>query len=892
MTTATNRWEKIATCFDEIVELDPSAREARLAQLDKDDSALAVEVRSLLAADDSENPLLESNAAAAMPGLLADHDTSPADGMAGPYRLLRSIGEGGMGEVWLAERTDGAYELQVAVKLLKRGMDTHAILRRFLQERRILARLHHPHIVRLVDGGMTTDGRPFYVMDHVDGKPITQYAAEHSLTVRARVELIVEIADAVAYAHTQLVVHRDLKPSNVLVDQAGKPRVLDFGIAKLIEESGEQTQTGTGLRVLSPAYAAPEQILGEAIGTTTDVYALGLMLCELLTGQLPLRRSSSTPAQLALDATMEIADRASTMATRLKPDQLHALYGDEFESRQLARTLSGDLDLIIATALQREPSRRYPTATALADDLRRWLERRPIAARADSAGYRLRKFVRRHRLGVAASLLVAFSLIGGMAVALWQTHIARAAAAAALVAEDNARQQASIATAVSDFLTRDVIQAVNPYRNKIDIRLTDALLKATSRIDDRFKEEPRLAGVVRRELADSLYLAGEIEPAEVEARKALATLEAAFGAGDADALEARVILGTILHRQDNYVEARSVYDAGMAALGTDGSTGLRIELGIGLAGLDVEDRKEPQALIDLAKLIPAAEKTFGAYEPLHIKAIDHAMRAHMNLEHYDDALALARQLRIGTEKKFGVGDPRTLEWLKREGIVLNEMERFDDALTIMRQTCDATRAALGDAHFGTADCNLRLGIIFFRTEHYAEALALFEPVAALRERAYGTDAEGTWLSWVWLARGYQMTGQLKRAQALFERTYASAVRVYAEGDAKVVPFGQMLGMFFQQTGALAEAEALRRKLLSQIRKALPEGHVTIVKIAWDLGETLAARKHDEDTLAFSSEWLPQWDSAFPEGDIRRTDAHKWLAEARQRLASSDRGRAR
>ncbi|MBK7013954.1 MAG: serine/threonine protein kinase [Xanthomonadales bacterium] len=204
----------------------------------------------------------------------------PADGMAGAYRLLRLLGEGGMGVVWLGERTDGAYEQQVAVKVLKRGMDTHAILRRFLQERRILARLNHAHIVRLLDGGMTADGRPFYVMDHVDGAPITEHARRAALDPRARVSILVKVADAVAYAHTQLVVHRDLKPSNVLVDHQGEPRVLDFGIAKLIEESGEQTRTGTGLRVLSPAYAAPEQILGEAIGTPTDVYALGLMLCE------------------------------------------------------------------------------------------------------------------------------------------------------------------------------------------------------------------------------------------------------------------------------------------------------------------------------------------------------------------------------------------------------------------------------------------------------------------------------------------------------------------------------------------------------------------------------------------------------------------------------------
>jgi eukaryotic-like serine/threonine-protein kinase len=893
VSTATERWAEVAALFDELVELDTDIRELRLAELDASDPLLAAEVRSLLVADDGQSLLLDSHA----PGAISDirplePDTGPSDEIAGPWRLLHPLGEGGMGVVWLAERTDGVYEQQVAVKVLKRGMDTQAILRRFLLERRILARLHHPNIVRLVDGGMSSNERPYYVMDYVDGQSLTQYAAEHHLDIGSRLGLLAKVADAVAYAHAQLIVHRDLKPSNVLVDPGGEPRVLDFGIAKLIEESGEQTRTGTGLRVMSPAYAAPEQILGEPIGTATDVYALGLMLCELLIGQLPRQRRGSTPAQLALEASEEVTDRASTLAARMTAEQLQSLYGPSLDARQLSRRLSGDLDLIVGTALQRDPARRYATAAAFADDLRRWIEGRPISARADSASYRLRKFMRRHRIGVAASVLVALSLIGGLGGALWQARIARAAAAAALVAEDNARQQAAIATAVSEFLTRDVIQAVNPYLNKIDIRLTDALIRAGSHIDARFQDEPRLAGVVRRELAESLFLAGEIEPAEAQARKALATLGDAFGDADVDALETRVILGTILHRQDNYAEARSVYESGIAALGTEGETRLRLAFNVGVAGLDTEDHKEPQALAALSKLIPAVEMTVGAYEPLHIKALDHAMRAHMGLEHYDEALALARQLRAGTEKKFGVGDPRTLEWIKREGIVLNEMERYDDALIVMRQACDATRTALGDAHFGTADCNLRLGIIYFRTGHYAEALALFESVAALREHAYGTDAEGTWLSWVWLARGYQMTGQPERAQALFERTYANASRLNGEGNAKTVPFGQMLSIFFQQTGALAKAETLRRKLLGQIRNALPEGHITIAKIAWDLGETLAARKHDDETVAFCSEWLPRWDSAFPDGDIRRTDAHKWLNEARQRLASGNRVRAR
>jgi len=877
------RWNEIATLFDELIEQSPDARERRLAEIARSDPQLSSEVRALLDADEDGNALLDAGAPSAVPNLL--DEGAPADRRAGPYRLLRKLGEGGMGVVWLAERVDGAYEQQVAVKLLKRGMDTHAILRRFLQERSILARLSHPHIVRLLDGGMSTDGRPFYVMDKVDGQELVTYAAQRQLDVRARVELLVRIADAVAYAHAQLVVHRDLKPSNVLVDANGAPRVLDFGIAKLMETTGEQTRTGTAMRVLSPAYAAPEQIEGGAIGTATDVYALGLMLYELLVGQLPQRRRAPGGSQPESEVTTEGSARASAVLARMPHGQLADAYGTGADARRIARAVAGDIDLIIATALRHDPAQRYPTAAAFAEDLRRWLDRRPIAARAESASYRFFRFVRRHRIGVAASVTVALSLLGGLGGALWQAHRAGLAATAARVAEQQATQQAAIATAVSEFLARDVIQAVNPYRGKLDIRLSDALIGAGKNIDARFAGKPRLAGVVRRELAESLYLAGEVEAAHAQARQSLDTLEQAFGAADADALGARSVLARIVHAQDHYAEARTLYETGLAALGPLAPNRIRLELEVGLAGIDVEERHEQKALESLDALLPQIEKEFGEFEPMHIEALNEQMRGMMGIERKEEALAIARRLRAGTEKKFGIGDPQTLEWMKREGIILTSMDRFDEALPIMQRACAATRASLGDAHYATHDCNLRLGVVHYYKSRFAEAAALFEPVAAHREKTLGADAENTWISWIWLARAYQNMQRVTDARALFERAYANANRVHGEDNPVALPFGQTLGMFLEQTGAHADAEKLRRTLLAKSRAALPAGHISIVKYAWDLAETLASEQHDEDMIAFCAEWLPQFDQTFSADDSRRVDAHKWLAEAEARRAA-------
>ncbi|MEO6690094.1 MAG: tetratricopeptide repeat protein, partial [Dokdonella sp.] len=682
--------------------------------------------------------------------------------------------------------------------------------------------------------------------------------------------------------HTQLVVHRDLKPANVLVEANGTPRVLDFGIAKVIETTGGETRTGTGMRVLSPAYAAPEQMHGEAIGTASDVYTLGIMLFELLVGQLPQQRRTLLHPEQEIAA--EGTARASASLARLAREQAVDLYGMGAESVRIARIVAGDIDVIIATALRHDPAQRYPTAAAFSDDLRRWLDGRPIAARAESATYRFAKFVRRHRAGVAASILVALSVLGGLGGALWQAHRAGLAADAARVSEQKAQQQAAIATAVSDFLARDVIQAVNPYRNKLDIRLSDALIGAVKNVDVRFAGNPRLAGVVRRELGKSLYLAGEVDAAHAQAKQAMETLEHAYGIADADALEARISFARVLHGQNNYADARVLDDAGLAAIGADGPKRIRLQLAVGLAGIDVEERHEDQALKSLDVLVPQVEAEFGAFEPLHIDALNHQMRGLIAMERREEGLAVARRLRAGTERKFGVGNAQTLEWIKREGIILTGMDRFDEALPIMQQACAATRASLGEAHYATHDCNLRLGVVLFYKERYADAAELFAPVAAYREQTLGADAESTWLSWVWLARGYQHTNRLKEARVFFERCYSSANRVYGEDNPIAMPFGQTLGMFLEQTGAHADAEKIRRMLLEKARRVLPEGHINTVKYAWDLGETLASEQHDENTIAFYAEWLPQWDRAFPVDDSRRVDAHKWLAQAQARRA--------
>jgi non-specific serine/threonine protein kinase/serine/threonine-protein kinase len=365
----------------------------------------------------------------------------------GPYEIVREIGRGGMGAVYLATRADDEYQKQVAIKVVKRGMDTDFVLRRFREERQILAHLVHPSIASLLDGGTTTDGRPYLVMDYIDGEPIDRYCRERKLGVRDRLRLFRAVLAAVHYAHQNLVIHCDLKPRNILVTRGGEPKLLDFGIAKMLSPAAAVSRTVTSLRQMTPEYASPEQVRGEVLSTATDVYTLGVILYELLAGRKPYRLASFRPEELERLVCREDPPRPSAT---LAPDLMDAPTvpfpeggrPDLADVRRLRRDLAGDLDNIVLKAMHKEAGRRYASAEQLGEDIRRHLEGLPVSARPDSFRYRTGKFVRRHRAGVAAAALVLLSLVGGIAATAYQARIARRERATAQRRFDEVRQLA------------------------------------------------------------------------------------------------------------------------------------------------------------------------------------------------------------------------------------------------------------------------------------------------------------------------------------------------------------------------------------------------------------------------------------------------------------------
>ncbi|HSI48550.1 MAG TPA: serine/threonine-protein kinase [Ideonella sp.] len=529
-------WPHISALLDQALALPLAQREAWLAALAGPDAAHREPLRQLLA---TQAELEGGDFLQALPQLPDTRSSGePAPGLrVGPWRLVLEIGRGGMGSVWLAERADGLMDRRVALKL-PRVTWHDAFTERLARERRILAGLEHPHIARLYDVGQDDAGRPWLAMEHVEGEAIDTWCRQHALTLRERVALVLQVADAVAHAHARLVVHRDLKPANILVTPAGQTKLLDFGIAKLLEDDGPADATAltelTG-RAMTLAYASPEQVRGEPLGTASDIYSLGVVACELLAGGRPYRTRHASRAELEEAIVSQQELRASDVA----PD------------RATARALRGDLDAVLGTALKKATAERYPTMDAFARDLRRWLAGEPVEARPDGWRYRTAKFVLRHRVPVAAGTAVVLALAVGATVALWQARQAGLQAHKALA-------EAATAKAVQDFL-EDIFQLNGGDADDPDsARQTTAselLARGEARIDSSLADAPeahlRLLGTMA-----AMYsgMAALEKAAELQQRR-VALARTRFGADSREAAEALAAQGAALALLDRRREA-------------------------------------------------------------------------------------------------------------------------------------------------------------------------------------------------------------------------------------------------------------------------------------------------------------------------------------------------
>jgi serine/threonine-protein kinase len=864
-------FRRARACFEELVDLPEAERTARLAALADGEPQLAAAVADLLAVDAHASGFLEQPAmpSAVKAWLAATTEETVTLGQEiGPYRTVGLLGRGGMGEVYLAERADGQFEQRVALKVLRRGMDSDEILRRFLRERQLLARLEHPNIARLLDGGRAPDGRPFIVMECVEGEPITQWCAARGSPVEERLRLAVTCCEAVEVAHRNLIVHRDLKPSNILVNADGQVKLLDFGIAKLLGEDGEETLlTRAGVHVLTPAYAAPEQILGGPITTATDVYALGVVLYELLTGALPHDRRATTAAELSAKVSRETVERPSAAARKAMESEAG---GDDRESRRLARRLSGDLDTIVLKALHRDPARRYASAAALADDLRRHLDGKPVSARPDTVGYRAAKFVERHRVGVAAAALIVLSLVAGLATALWQAKAARA--------------QARRAEEAQRFLANVFLEA-DPDRSKgAQLTARDLLDRGAARVDGELANEPRLRAEMLTLLGNVYQQLALYPEAQKVFEKALALRKRLYTDSDPELAEAYRRLGTVLHKQAEYAAARPLLERALAFdegrgdfLATADSlnnlaslaraeSDLETAQRLAMRAVNLRSRNGPLDSPELAKTLNNLALTLWRQKKnaAAVRVFERALAIHRKNEGElsslvagtEDNLALvlremgelqaasahnARALAI-LERLYDRPHPTLAGSLNTAGLLAEERGDRGEAIRLYRRALAVFEQSLGPDHPDLVYTLQNLGIELAKNDDPQAALKLFQRGLQIREKAYGHKHPDVATSLLDVASAYRQIGDYAAAEPILRRSVALFRETVGPEHRRTATALLGLGELLTLRGRPMEAEPILRECLAIRRAQLKPEDPGITRAEESLAEAQKARR--------------------------------------------------
>ncbi len=655
-------WRRLNGLLAAALEHGPHELEAWFAQLEPANADLVPLLRRMIAAD------TEGDAGLSLPPLAAPGSLDGMDAQAqpragdhvGPYRLVRELGRGGMGVVWLADRIDGTLERQVALKIPGAQWADQGLAERIRSECAVLASLNHPNIAQLYDAGWSESKAPYLALEFVDGVSIGDYCAARELDVPARVRLFIDVLRAVGYAHARLVVHRDLKPANVLVTHDGRVKLLDFGIAKVLSNEagggGDSDLTRVSGRPITLGYAAPEQVLGRPVTTATDIYALGVMLCELLTGQRPF--AGATGARSPIEDALERGDAPLPSSLTDRP--------------AVAKALRGDLDVIVRKALRKDPEQRYETAAAFADDMERTLAGQPIRAQRGSSGYLLRRFVRRNRLPLGAGAIVIVAVVAGLTMALLESR--------------RAEQQAQNAAAIGSFVL-SVIQQADPDATQ-ETRASDLALLQTlaERIDKDLPQRPDLRFSLRLAVATAYRNRGEPAPAAALLRAALADARAAPQLAPLDVLRARALLG---ETSDDDHERTAMLDPTIVALRALGAPAAAVLVDALVARKRSDLIGDPNADGDLREALAVARANLGATDERTLRAAD--MLANMLgpgvREKNDEALAVLEPVirAVMAAHSLPPGNPTLLHAESNYGRLLCVLGRSDEGLALLDQ---------------------------------------------------------------------------------------------------------------------------------------------------------------------------------------------------------------
>jgi len=830
------RWLRIAPILDAVLELPLSERRTFLDRACDGDAALGRELEELLAEASAPDGFLDTpaieRAAPLILDIERDVERAPANALhghiVGRYRLLTELGEGGMGVVYLAERIDGQFDQQVAIKLVKQGVLDEEARRRFLQERQILAHLQHPAIARLLDGGVSSDGTPFFVMERVDGRPVTAYCSERMLTTDERLRIFLEICEAVQHAHRNLIVHRDLKPSNILVDDGGRVKLLDFGIAKLLgdSESALAGRAQTVVRALTLDYAAPEQLRSESVSTSADVYALGVLLYELLTGTRPYRMGLA-------------GGELERAILEEEPESPSA----RVEAGDLRRRLRGDLDRIALKALQKSPERRYSSVEAFTSDVRRHLAGLPVAARGDALSYRARKFLARHRAATGAAALVLLTLVAGLFATAWQAQ--------------RAAREARKAEAVKEFL-KTLLSAADPTLAKgREPSLRQLMDAGAGRIETELRDQPEVQSEVASLIASVYHSLGEYDRAMPLLRADLERRTRRDGPHSIAAAEALTQIADALYEQGRYDEAAPLHEQALAI-----QRERRGERSQQVAELLWDIAGERRNRGDLAGAEAFDKQALAIY--VAVKGDDSADAAavreslgivYSQLARFTEAEALQQPVVLWRERHLGADHPHTLTARYNLAFYLQALGRFNDAVSITEDVVRRQRVVLGERHDALAVSLRLLARALDASGRSDAALPLMTEALAIHIDRFGADNLHVAHDRAWQAVIEVHTGHLAEA----ERDCREAQRIFDSQKgpprADLPNLRMWIGIVLAEAGQLDQAEAVIARAVSDLRSSRLEG--PFIALALDaLGDVARRRGQPSRARDLAREALP------------------------------------
>lgn len=773
-----DRWRAVKELFDAALDEDPAARPSFLEEACADPT-LRAEVQSLLDAHEGEGPV--DRAMDALSSLHKSDDEADLRGRRiGPYELVRELGRGGMSRVFLARRADGRFEQEVAVKLLATDVPTQDVRERFVAERQILASLEHPNIARLLDGGVSDGGQPYFVMEVVEGDPIDEYCETHSLPLRDCLSLVLDVCAAVQYAHQSLIVHRDLKPSNILVTESGQVKLLDFGIAKLLAPDallgGDAPHTRTGFFPMTPEYASPEQVRGEPITTASDVYQLGIILYELLTGRRPYRVEGRTPSEVERVICGEDPLRPSTAVARMLEEKTRS----DVPVRRPS-DLEGDVDLIVMKALRKEPERRYEGVEALAEDLRRTLDGRPVSAHPDRLTYRARKFVGRNRWSVAVTTVIAVLLVTYAATVTWYSQRTQAAL-------DRARDEAEKAQVTTEFLV-GLFDRADPYgmgaQPYTDTLTTSDLLKrGANRVRRELSGQPEVRATILRTLGRIHRQRGNYEEAEPLLKEALSLQREHPPSSPLDSAESLHQLARLLRHRGEVDRAERLYRRALAAqreaIGTAPHSDVAenlFELGVIAARTGAYERADSL----FRETLSIRRELHGANHPKVATAL-HGLAL---LKMLTDDLAVAeRMLRRSLEIRrnhVDDEDPYVAETVDRIGQLLVKQGKTEEAEPYLDEAWAIRKARFPAIHPARATSLSNRGRLLRAKEQFTAADSLFRQAQEIYQALYGPENMDAASILFERGRLYEAKGSASEAASLYQKALSIQTSLHGSG---------------------------------------------------------------------------------------------------------------